>query len=93
MAEFKGIILQHIHDTDEEWAKVETKFVPAAGELVIYEADSEHPVTRIKIGTGRHTLAALPFVDEDIRKLLNLYQSGTTVPTKLEKGQIYFRYE
>lgn len=43
--------IQHKHDLQENWEKA-TGFVPLAGELIIYDVDSEHSTPRFKIGDG-----------------------------------------
>lgn len=88
MAKLEGVILQHTHDTEENWKRVEETFIPAAAELVIYTGSPN----RIKIGDGINKLKDLKFVDQELRELLDLYKTGNEVPTTLEKGQIYFKY-
>lgn len=42
------------------WA-VNTTFYPKEGEIIIYEADANNPIPRIKIGDGAHLVKDLPF--------------------------------
>ena len=49
------------HDTEANWLKA-TTFVPKAGELILYDPDSTHDYTRIKIGDGSLKVSALPFL-------------------------------
>lgn len=48
------------HDTEANWNKA-TSFVPKAGEVIIYEADSTYSYPRIKVGDGTTAVTALPF--------------------------------
>ena len=55
----KGRIVQK-HDTEENWDKA-VNFLPKAGELIIYDADSENTVPRFKVGDGVMPVSDLPF--------------------------------
>lgn len=63
MAEIKSRI-QLKHDTAAHW-ELATNFIPKAGEIIIYDADSDNPV-RYKIGDGVTGVNALPFADANI---------------------------
>ena len=52
------------HDTEANWNKA-TSFVPKAGEVIIYEADSTHSYPRIKVGDGTTAVTSLPFSTDD----------------------------
>lgn len=54
------------HDIQSNWEKA-TGFIPMAGEIIIYDIDSNYPYERIKIGDGAHNVNALPFVNEALR--------------------------
>lgn len=49
------------HDTAANWELV-PNFIPKMAEAIVYEPDSEHNYTRIKIGDGTTPISALPFV-------------------------------
>ena len=53
----------HKHDTAENWAKA-TGFTPKEGELIVYEADADNTVPRLKVGDGTNNVNDLPFVAE-----------------------------
>lgn len=56
------------HDTETNWAS--SSFVPKAGEIVIYDADSSNEL-RFKVGDGSTAINTLPYVDENyVRKCL-----------------------
>ena len=56
--------IQNKHDTEANWAKA-TTFKPLAGELIIYDKDSNNAKPRFKIGDGITTVTNLPFVAID----------------------------
>ena len=56
--------IQNKHDTEANWAKA-TTFKPLAGELIIYDKDSNNAKPRLKIGDGITTVTSLPFVAID----------------------------
>lgn len=51
----------HKHDTEANWDQNALSFVPKAGELIIYDVDSENPAPRFKVGDGVHIISELPF--------------------------------
>ena len=53
--------IQNKHDTEANWAKA-TTFKPLAGELIIYDKDSNNAKPRFKVGDGTTTVNNLPFV-------------------------------
>ena len=57
--------IQNKHDAEENWIKAgqnaENPFTPLAGEIIVYEKDSEHSYTRFKIGDGVTNINNLPF--------------------------------
>jgi hypothetical protein len=73
------------HDTSENWAKA-SKFIPLAGELIIYDGIIEDGCylekPRIKIGDGIHKLNELPF--------LNLNAENTTIEYDCDEKQLKF---
>lgn len=50
------------HDTEENWSKA--NFIPKKGETIIYDPDTTHIATRMKIGDGVKTVSALPFIQD-----------------------------
>ena len=53
--------VQNKHDTEANWNKA-TNFIPLAGELIVYDADSTHTYQRFKIGDGKTAVSSLPFL-------------------------------
>lgn len=49
------------HDTEANWDKA-ASFTPESGEIIIYDVDSTHPTTRMKVGDGITKVTDLPFV-------------------------------
>lgn len=66
------------HDTKENWDKLES-FVPASGEVIIYDPDDSINITRYKIGDGVTKLSNLPM-------FTGIPVTGTTV--FLDAGRI-----
>jgi len=63
--------IQNKHDTEANWQQA-TNFVPMAGEIIVYDADSTYSYERFKIGDGKTLVMNLPFaggVDETSVKL------------------------
>lgn len=70
MAEnFKSRIIQK-HDTSENWSNA-TSFIPKQGEIIIYDIDDVYDYERFKIGDGVTNVNSLPFVDDNVKTLLN----------------------
>lgn len=61
---FNGRIQQK-HATAAEWS-LATNFKPLEGELIVYEATSEQPYPRFKVGDGINFVNDLPFSDEEV---------------------------
>lgn len=57
------------HDVESNW-QLATGFTPLAGEIVIYDPDSNYSYSRIKVGNGLSNVNALPFVDDAARTAL-----------------------
>lgn len=55
--------ITHKHDVQSNWLQAENKFVPLAGELIVYDADGTYTQPRYKIGNGKDLLGNLPFID------------------------------
>ena len=43
--------VSQLHRTEAEWARL-PNFIPLAGEIIVFDADSEHKYVRLKIGDG-----------------------------------------
>lgn len=54
----------HMHDIEANWLKCKT-FIPAAGECIVYEPDSNHSYSRFKIGDGKNFVNDLPFAADN----------------------------
>ena len=71
------------HDTAENWAKA-VSFIPKKGEIIIYDADSNNPQPRIKIGNGTTTVVNLPFCNKQITdELATLRTDIDTLSTEI----------
>ena len=57
--------IQHKHDTEANWLKA-TNFAPLAGEIIVYDKDSNYNYLRVKIGNGTDNVNDLPFITENI---------------------------
>lgn len=53
--------LQHKIDIEANWLLTEERFTPLRGEFIIYDIDSNHSATRLKIGDGVTNVNQLPF--------------------------------
>lgn len=53
------------HDTATNWELV-PNFVPKMAEAIVYDPDSEHNYSRVKIGDGTTSISTLPFVVEPL---------------------------
>lgn len=58
-----------LHKTSAEWSTYE-EFIPNKGELVIFDPDTETDYSRIKIGDGETFLKDLPFVIDELSKVI-----------------------
>lgn len=52
------------HDIEFNWKRA-VNFVPYRGELIVYDADENYSVPRLKIGDGNTNVNDLPFVERD----------------------------
>jgi hypothetical protein len=53
----------HKHKTEAEWKR--EAYVPAPGEIIIYDPDANHANARYKTGTGNKAATDLPFLSEE----------------------------
>jgi hypothetical protein len=68
--------ISHLHKTADEWSKL-SDWIPEAGELVVYDPDSQYNYARLKVGDGKKTLKELTFfIDSAVTTILqkNRYQ-------------------
>ena len=66
--------VSNLHKTEAEWAKFNT-WKPEAGELIVYDPDSNFKYARVKLGDGINTLEKLPFfIDQAALALLQKQQ-------------------
>lgn len=56
-----------LHKTEAEWLKL-SNFIPAAGELVVYDPDENFNYVRVKAGDGKTNLHELDFFVESTAK-------------------------
>ena len=52
------------HDTEENWSKA--SFIPKKGEIIIYDPDTTHTRSRIKVGDEVRTVSELPFSSQNV---------------------------
>lgn len=97
MAEVKKVKTRIMckHDTEEHWG-LANNFVPLAGEIIIYDADEQHSIPRIKIGDGNTPIANLSFINSDDNNVPDalgaLIGCGTTDPDTSSTSKFYFKY-
>lgn len=53
--------IQNKHDVEANWVQA-VNFIPMAGEVIVYDQDSNYSMPRVKIGNGQTTINNLPFV-------------------------------
>lgn len=85
--ELKHIRIIQKHETEANWNKA-TKFIPKLGEVIIYDPDTNHTTSRIKIGDGTTVVANLPFVQQGF---IDSGLSGTSenaVQNKIIKSEL-----
>ena len=73
------------NDIEEHWQQA-VNFTPILGELILYNPDSTHNYSRLKVGDGVTNVNELPFVDDNILNALTSYAKIEDVPTKV--GQL-----
>lgn len=65
---YDNVRIQHKREISADWAAA-SGFVPLDGELIIYKADDENPVPRLKIGNGVDNVNNLEFFTGDYSNL------------------------
>ena len=68
------------HDIEANWLK--SSFIPLAGEVVIYDVDTDYSYERLKLGDGVQNVNALPFVNDELRS--ELIDQINTVDDKVD---------
>lgn len=71
------------HDTEANWALAEN-FKPLAGEVIVYDVDSNHAYPRFKVGDGKTLVSALPFSTD----VLTSYVTETELASALNETTI-----
>ena len=81
--------IQQKHDIESNWLKA-VNFIPKQGELIVYDRDDSHDYERIKIGDGITIISNLPFIDDNIRKIIpdKIYKQNEA-PTDPEEGALW----
>lgn len=74
-------------DTEANWSR-QINFVPMAGEIIIYSADTSHPYSRLKVGDGSTTVVTLPFIDTGTINGETLSEIIITEPNRYEFPRI-----
>ena len=79
----------NLHDVEENWNKTD-KFVPRAGELIVYDIDSNNTRVRFKFGDGQTDVKNLPFVEEIFTDVIssNIFGSFSDDVVYLDGGNI-----
>ena len=66
--------VSHLHKSAAEWLKFDN-WTPEAGELIIFDPDSQYNYARIKIGDGIHQLKDLKFsIESAVISTLNAHK-------------------
>ena len=78
--------IQLKHDIEANWDKA-TAFKPKAGEIIIYDVDTNHNLPRLKVGNGNTVVKNLPFVGElttaDVESLIGYTPSQVTITSDI----------
>lgn len=74
----------HKHDIESNWDS--SDFIPKQGELIVYDADENYNYERIKIGDGTTSVESLPFVDDDVKSLINTLVGDIPVSEQIESS-------
>lgn len=62
--------ISQLHMTEAEWLRY-SSLTPEPGEFIVYDPDTTHSYSRIKIGDGKHTIKELDFlIDSAIEETL-----------------------
>jgi hypothetical protein len=75
-SDFMKARISQLHKTEAEWNEV-SSFVPEAGELIVYDPDSQHKFPRLKIGDGKKSIQEL-----------NLFSDPAAHATIIDGGRI-----
>ena len=91
-ANWKKSVLRTDHVDGEKTSG--TSFVPLLGELIVFENDTTHPFSRLKIGDGRNNVLALPFIDAgsingDAAERIQVYSNKNNFPQQGDQNKLY----
>lgn len=71
--------VSQLHMTESEWLKY-SSLIPEPGELIVFDPDTVHPYSRIKVGDGKRSIAKLDFfIDSTIEEILKQIRFEDTV--------------
>lgn len=76
--------VSQLHKTEAEWSKLKS-WVPEAGEIIVYDPDSQHNYARVKIGDGKRDLQSLTFL---IDSAINTYMQKQRHSEVLDGGRV-----
>lgn len=79
--------IQSKHDVEANWALAEN-FKPLAGEVIVYDVDSNHAYPRFKVGDGKTLVSALPFSTDVLDKYVTLDTTQTITGAKTFSQQV-----
>ena len=80
MAQINNVRVQHKHETEANWQKA-INFIPLMAEIIVYEADSIHTQSRLKIGDGKTPLNELPFYGDSVNSIWGDFTNSITNQT------------
>lgn len=72
--------IKNKHDTEANWASA-VNFIPLAGEVIVYDVDSNHAYPRFKVGDGETLVSALPYSTD----VLTSYVTETELASALNE--------
>ena len=65
MSTTMNVRFANMHDIEANWNRC-PNFIPAAGEIIVYDADETHIYQRFKVGDGKTTVMLLPFMNDPL---------------------------
>lgn len=71
------------HDTEANWNQTES-FVPYSGEIIVYDTDTAHSLSRLKVGNGESSVSELPFLQFAPDTIVNLNNIVFTVDENMD---------
>jgi len=76
--------VSQLHKTEAEWNRL-SSFIPASGEFIVFDPDSNYPYARLKVGDGNTKLKDLPFF---ISSAVNAYAKEHRLNEMIDAGRI-----